>query len=312
MRHFMMVLLVAACACAVGQAQSSQGIQWDTDPQRAVAAAQKTKLPLLIYVLAGSKDRDDKTEQMQRKALDDPRVRRLSQRFICARVSRSAHRDFLQQLHLSPSANMEIFFVAPDGTTLGDLGPGGVGNADSLCQKMSQVFTYYRQRLFDTELRPILEDKDAKPAELRPALERVRDLIITGADVTVATLLDREGLDAKTAALCYQVLAQLSTKAGVAKLLERSVGGDSDATKALSECTPAAAQIMMAQIKTGDGGVRLDIYRAVGRICRIENLKPDKWWEKSKETLQEKELERIGKLVEDDAERWKKENELYR
>ena len=312
MRGVVPIIVLLVGGVAVGLAQSSQGIQWQKDPQQAVALAQRTKLPLMFYVLPGSSDRDERLERAQRRALADPRVLRLSQRFIPVRLSRSRHRDLLEKVHLRRTASMEMSFVAPNGDRLDNISAGGIAEPDSLAQKMARVFNFYRQRLFDTEQRPVLEKKESKPAEIRAALERIRDFIILGADSTVVTLMEREGLDAKNAALCYDVLAQLSTQISVNKLLDLSLDGDANAAKALTKCTPAAAELMLGQMITEDGGVRVDIYKAVTKICRIKKVKSNQWWERAKERLHIKERERVTELVGQAARQWKRENEEYR
>lgn len=312
MRRDVLIAVVLLCGTAVGLAQSSQGIKWQTDPQQAVAMARQTRLPLLFYVLAGSRDRDDRIESAQRRALSDPRVLMLSQRFITVRLSRSRHRDMLESVYLRQSSNMEMSFVTPDGKRLDSLGASGVANADSLAQKMALVFNFYRQQLFDQELRPVLEKKDAEPADLQQALGVIRDFTIVGADNAVGALLERKGLDPKTLGLCYDVLAHLSTKISLQKLLDLSFAGDTKATKALTQCTPAAAELMLDQLLTENGLVRLDIYRAVAKICRIKSIKSDKWWNNAKPRLFDQEIDRVTKLVRETSARWKQLNEEYR
>ena len=308
MRRSVLIFAVLVGGVASGLAQSG-GIRWQSDPQQAVAVSQQTQLPLMCYMLGSSDDRDQRLERDQRRAMADPRVILLSKRFVPVRISRVRHRQFLEQLHLRETDNMKISFVAPDGSELGDIGSSGIANADALVQKMALVFDFHRQRMFDRELRPVLENKESKPDEIRTALLRVRDFTIVGADATVAALLDRQGIDKGTGTLCYEVLAQLSTKVAVTKLLERSAAGDETATAALTKCTPEAAEMMLEQLVGADGVVRLDIYRAVGKICRVKSVKADRWWEKAKDRLKTKEIERIRGLVETASKQWKAQNE---
>ncbi len=96
-------------------------IPWRTDPRQAVSEAQRTLRPIMVYVLAGSEDRDNNLQNAPRWALADPRVVPLAQRFIPLRLSRSADRDVLRDFGLSETANMMMSFVTPDGKHLGDL-----------------------------------------------------------------------------------------------------------------------------------------------------------------------------------------------
>ena len=311
MRRSIPIVMLFLCGADLGLAQS-QGIRWQRNPPQAIAQAGQSKLPLMFYILSSSKDRDNNLEGEQRRAMTDPRVVRLSQRFIPVYLSRSANRDLLEQLGLPARANMEIAFVSPDGKLLDRLSPGGVSNSNTLAQKMALVFNFYRQQMFDTELRPVLEKKDATAAELRQPLERIRDFIIAGADSYVIKVLERDRLDRKTAKLCCEVLAALSTEASVKKLLALSVKDDRAAADALSKCTPIAAEMMLDHLITDEGYIRLDIYQAITKICGIRKPKSDKWWERAKEELLEQEIERVTKLVTDTAALWKSENEEYR
>lgn len=312
MYRLVLIAVVLAVGAGTGLAQSSGGIQWQNNPQQAVALAQRTQRPLMFYVLASSRDRDDRLERAQRRALADPRVLRLAQRFIPVRLSRSRHRDLLEQLHLRPSANMEMSFVAPDGSRLDSISATGVANADSLAQKLALVFNFHRQRVFDRDLRPVLENKEAKPAELQAALNRIQEFTILGADSAVVKLLGRENLDPKTASLCYDVLAHLSTKIAVEKLLDLSFNGNAKAANTLTKCTPAAAEMMLPQIVLEDGAIRVDIYRAATRICRIKKVKSDKWWAKAEGRRRQHEIDRVKEIVAEVSKKWKAKYEEYR
>lgn len=321
MHRAISVALVLLGGVGLGMAQGTSAIPWGKGTVAdAVEEARKTKRPLMFYVLAGSKDRDDKLEHAQKQAMADPKVVRLAAYFVPKRLSRSVDRAWLVKVGLNEHSNMEISFVASETPTpeapnglrvLDTLGASGVARADSLAQKMVLVLKLYRQQVFDRELRPVLENKDSKPAELRVALDSIRDLNITGADAAVVALIDCEGLDAKTLALAYGTLAELSTKLAVEKLLDRSAANDEEARKALLRCTPAAAELMLKHLASDDT-VRLDVYHAVTKICELSSTKSDKWWENAKKPLVDKEIERVTQLVKQAAERWKKENEDYR
>ena len=309
------IAIVLLCGAAVGLAQMPQAIEWQRDPARAVAQSQQTKLPIMFWVLGSSSDRDSKLEHDQRQAFADPDVVRRSQRYITARLSRSVNRDILEQLKLPRSTNMEIVFVSPSGDVLDRLSPSGVARASSLAQKMKLVFDAYRQRMFTQELQPILEKPDATPDELRDVLERVRSFNITVADAGLIKLLDRKGLDRKTERLCCEVLGGLSTKAGVDRLLTLSAEDNVLATDALAECTPAAAEMMLESLEAEDEQgkyIRLDVYNAVTKICRIKTRKSEKWWARVKVELRQKEIERVTELVKESSKRWKEQNEDMR
>lgn len=307
MRSAVVITLMLLAGGALAHAQ--RGINWLNDPQEAVALAQRTQLPIMVYVLAGSDERDDDLENAQRRALSDPQVLAQARRFVPLRLSRSRHRDILSQFHLPESANMQISFVEPGGAALDTLSPSGVGQADSLAQKMALVFDLYRQRLFDREMRPVLEKPDSESAEVLKVLQRIRELTIKQADASVAALLERQNAEPAVLNAAYDTLAHLSTKIAVEKLLERSAAGDDRAARALAECTPEAAELMLDSLISDEGTLRVDVYQAVAKICRIRSTKPVKWWEKANERLQQRELERVRELVREAAQRWKAANE---
>ena len=309
MRRLTFLFLIALGGTAAGLAQSINEVPWARDVKQAIALAQRTKRPLLFYVTASREDRDNNLEHAQARAMADPKVQRWMHQFVLVRLSRSANRDILEQVGLHEAANMEMSFTAPDGKKLDTLSAGGVAQKDSLLRKLQLVFNAYGQMMFDSELRPILVKQDATPKELREPLQRIQEFHITGADTYVAQLLDRAGLDKQTTDLCYAVLAALSTKASVDKLVERSGQNDRAATAALAKCTPAGAQLMLAHLVDKEGFIRLDVYKAVMQICGMKDRKSDRWWEQAKENSLRDEIERVKREVTEVAEQWKRENE---
>lgn len=295
-----------------GIALAQQGITWRTDPQPAVREAKATKRPLMVYVLAATRDRDDDVERGQRRALQDPRVLRLSRRFVPLRLSRSQHRDVLADFGLPQHANMMISFVSPDGKQLGQIGAGGVAQADSLVQKMVRVFEVYQKQLFDEEVRPTLKDQKAKPADVQRALALTREFRLTVADQAVVELLERPRLSAVLRKDAYRTLATLSTKVAVDKLLDLAWDGDADATDALSQCTPAGAELMLPDMQADAEYFPYPLYKAVTKICQIRKTKPERFFENASERLKQEEVERVQKLVRAAAQRWRSENAVSR
>lgn len=280
-------------------------IQWLTDPQPAIAEARRSYRPLMVYVLASSKDRDDKIENAQRAALADPRVTTLCQRFVPLKLSRSQHRDILQDFGLPESANMMMSFVSPDGEKLGDLGASGVGQASSLAGKMRLVLQTYGKKLYDAEVKPALAKPDAKPDELKSALRMVTAFEMSAAEDSVLELLARPKLDAATKTLACEALAQLSSEKGVTGLLDLAHTGDKQAEKALEKCNPAGAEIMVAGLQKEGQPFDYVAYKAAAKICGIKNTKPEKYFETAKPQLRQQEIERVTRLVQEAAQRWK-------
>ncbi len=75
-RSYLLPVVLGLLCCSVASAQSA--ISWMDDPKAGVEAAKKSKKPLMIYVLAGTKDRDEEIERGQKRSLADPRVVKMS------------------------------------------------------------------------------------------------------------------------------------------------------------------------------------------------------------------------------------------
>ncbi len=300
-----------ACFVGLGVAMGQQDqIRWQTDPKPAVNEAQKTLRPLMVYVLAGSQYRDDKLERDQKRALSDPRVVHVAERFIPLKLSRSQHHDVLQQFGLSESANMEMSFVTSDGVTLGaPLSAGGVANADSLVQKMKLVLQEYGKKLYESHVGPVLTKEDAKPEELRNSLKIVQEFQLTAAVPPISDLLGQEKLDASVRTAALETLAVLSTKEAIAKLRPLVQAGDASARKALEKCTPVGAELLLADVQADADPFDYFTYKTATQvICKVQSIKAATFFEKGSARLKQDELERVRKLVAAEAERWRKRN----
>jgi len=302
------VLVCCGLFGSVAQAQA-RGIQWRTDVPAAIQSAQQTRLPLMFWILGRNEDRDNNLENEQKRAFADPLVLRRAQRFITARLSRSVHRDILEQLGVSPSTTLEVAFVTPEGKLIDKLSASGVARPQSLAEKMRLVFNVYRQQLFTGQLQPLLEKPEASFEEVRDALETIRNLNITAADGVLIRLLERPGLDKRLLQPCLETLASLSTKAAVDKLVELTDKGNLQAGAALGQCTPAGAEHMLSHLVDKEGGVRLEVYDALVKVCDIKSRKVPRWWERAEPTQRQKEVDRVSELVRQAASAWKEEND---
>lgn len=301
-RSFALLTTLLGAALALAQADA---IRWRTDPHQAVAEAQRTLRPLMVYVLPSTKDRDNDLEREHRAALRDPRVLWQARNFIPLRLSRSQHREVLHEFGHRISANMEMSFVTPDGVILGTLGANGVGQAASLAQKLTLSFAAFRAKLYEKDVRPPLVKRDAKPGELKQALRLVVELRIVEAEPDVIALLERKRLAKSVVKLIYDALATLSTPDAVAKLLELSARGIEQATKALADCTAVGAEMMLPELKADAPKFNYPVYQAVTRICDIRSTKAERYFEKAKLKLKEREIERVSELVKEAAARWR-------
>ncbi len=246
MSRYLALFVVLA---ATGLTLAQQQINWLRDPRQAVQQAQSNRRPIMVYVLAGTRDRDDDIERDQRRSLSDPRILRLAREFVPLRLSRSMHRDILEEFGLPQSANMMMSFMSNDGHVLDTISAMGVAQVDSLAQKLVGAFKSHLQRLFDSEVQPVLTDENAKPNDLRLALRMVIEFRMQPAEGATIALLERPRLNSAVRKLAYDALAALSTKTAVDKLLDLAWDGDQLATKALSDCTPMGAEFMLEVLK---------------------------------------------------------------
>jgi len=309
MKRALILLCLLMTVDGSAAAQSGRSLQWLQDVQEGVSIARKTRRPLAFYVIGRSKDRPD-VEDEHRRSFQDRVVLRLARYFVTVRLPRSQHLDLVRQWRgVGENANLDIVFTRPDGQELGSISAGGVAQPDSLAQAMHQALTLYRQQLYDEELRTRLEDEKTPAAELREALKLVEELLVFQADQSLARLVQRESLDAGLRKQVYEVLAALSTPAAVQALRDQALSEDA-AAEALARCTPAAAERLLEDLGGEDAARHLLAYKAVTKICRIRNVKPDRFWEGSNEKLRREEIQRVRELVSTAAKRWNRENEF--
>jgi hypothetical protein len=269
-----------------------------------VALAKQTRQPLMFWILGRSASRDERVERDQKRAFRDPLVAALSSRFVTVRLSRSRYEDLLEKWNLSRRTNLEIVFVTPDGEKIDTLSPHGACDAGVLARKMTLVYRYYRQVMFEQELKPKLEDDATSDDELKRALKLIARFLILSADQSLIALLERNALSSGVRKEVYETLAALSTSASVDLLLEHAIE-DEHAATALGRCTPGAAEQMLPALEDEDPFVRLTVYHAVTQICKLRGVKSDRFWEGRNQVVKRKEIDRVRQLVSATAERWR-------
>lgn len=311
MRRWVCALLLAAvCLPAVAQEHM---IKWSGDVESAIATAKRTQHPLMFYVTRASERRDPDLERDQKRAFADQQCYEQSQRFVCAQVSASQHREMLEKWNVPRDYYMFIIFAAPDGTKLGQLGGIDVASPKVFARSMAATFRAYRKNLYHKDLAAKLKEESTSPADLKKALQTIREFTMLDADKDVAALLERKGLDKKLTDEVYDVLADLSTEAAVNALFQRAKGGDAPASKALSECQPVAAEYLMPTLEA-EGSDRAAAYQAITKVCKIRDPKKAAFWDGSstKGRVQQEEIDRLKKLVDPIIKRWKQQYEDYR
>lgn len=302
------------CLASAAEAQTGKRLRWSTNVEQGIAAAKKSRLPLMFYIVGGSASRDEDgedVERAQRRAFADPRVARLSERFVPVQLSRSRHADIIKQWEIPREADLWIVYTTPDGKKLDVSDAAGASSATGLADKMSIVFRRYRDSLFDTEAAATLEAKDASEEDLLAALELVKKFNILSADLRLVELAKREDLPDGVRQETYAALAQLSTPPAAKFLLERAAT-DPQAAAVLAKCNPIGAEAMLDAVGGEDPAMHLIAYDAVVKICKLKNPKADRFWEGRNERVKQEEIERVQKQVRETARKWRENEEPYR
>lgn len=302
------VLLVTLSASFVALAQQTP-IRWFDQPRPAVAEAQRSVRPLIVYVLAGTKDRDNDIERDHRAALNSPEVLRVAQYFVPLRLSRSAHRDVLADFGLRESSNMEMSFVAPNGEILGRAGVTTISRPEALAKQLAQAFAAFRDKLYEADIKPVLTKADAKPAELKLALERVANMRLTMAEADVLALLQRENLIPAVRQDVLETLAVLSTPEAIKALLQLPAD-DRQVTRALAKTTPVGAEHMLEGLRADAPQFDYALYETIAKVSNLPSPKPARYFENAELRMKEEEVERLRNHVRRAAERWKAMYEL--
>ena len=305
------ILAVMMSSLVAFAAPENATIPWSLKVEDTIAQARITRQPLMFWVMGRSASRDDRVENRQKLAFGDPLVVELASRFLPIKLSRSRYREQLKKWDLSPKANLEIVFVTPDGDKIDTLAPLGVCEPEILSRKMALVYQHYRRGMFAKEIKPVLEDEQSTGSELEDALKRIEQFLILSADQSVIELLEREALDEQVIKAAYRTLAVLSTPASVDFLIEQ-VPRDQQVEAVLGRCTPAAAEQMLPALEGDNADLLLTVYRAVTKICKLRDVKADRFWTGHNLVIKRKEIERVRSLVTKRAQYWRKRYAEYR
>ena len=311
MRGLLALILTGLLGCAAALAQTAGGIAWSYQVQAGVEQARRTHTPLMFWVVGRTCDDEDRVKSRELKAFADRDVLEAAEYFVPVRLSRSAHADQLKTWGINPRANLIIVFSTPEGEKIDVLYSSAIVEPESLVRKMILVVKSYRQSVFDNQVKPVLEDPEAKPAALTDVLDLVERLSMTQADELVIALLERSDLDASFRGKIFLALARLSTPASVDRLLEAAREEDS-AAEVLRRCTPDAAERMLDAIEGDYADLRPDIYEAAARIVKLPDVRPRRFWDGATEFAKNKEIKRLRELVTTQAERWRKRHDELR
>ena len=311
MRRALLITALAGACAAAAPAQDPYGIPWSLHVEDCIAQAKQTRKPLMFYVVEHRYCNVGELILNQQKAFRDPMVLELAARFIPVRLSRTRYGDLLESWNQSREAALQIVFVTPNGVRIDVLSPNGAAEPVSLTRKMALVYKHYRDVLFEKELRPVLENEEASVDMLARVMDLVKQFIIPSADQPVIDLFERESLAPLIANKAYNTLAVLSTDDSVLFLLDEAVE-TAAAAEALKLCTPGAAETMLSELESDNPYVQLAVYQAVTKICRVERVKPDRFWTGKNRYVLNKEIKRVKKIVKSNARRWRERYAEYR
>ena len=136
-----------------------------------------------------------------------------------------------------------------------------------MAQQMTAAFRKFRKELFERELKPTLESKDARPGDVIKAFRKIEKLLILEADESVVQLAKEGRLKPNVQKQAYGVLATLSTPKCAKALLEAALK-DKLAAQALGRCEAGAAEELIAALDSEDFEEFVVAYEAVVKICK--------------------------------------------
>ena len=306
-------VMIAATALAVPATAQTSPIQWGSNIKQAAAQAKSNQLPLMIYVAGSSGKDDDDMKQAQQRSFRDQLVTALAQeRFITVRLAKSTQSAaFLNEIGAPSEHGYYLLFTTPDLKIIGTIQPGQVAQAQTLATQMTVMFRKYRQELFEREMRPKLEIKDTKEAEIIAIFKKINKLLLLEADQAVIKLLEERELAANVKKQAYNTLATLSTPACVKALL-KVAPGDKLAEQALGRCTAGAAEELIPSLDAENFDEFVIAYEALVKICKLGKKKTRGFWNGQNERLINDELDRVEKGAQAAAKRWKDKYAAYR
>jgi hypothetical protein len=282
--------------CVVPAARAQNPDQWSGSVEQSVARAQEQTLPLLVWV-TGDRDDDDDLDDAQEECFRDPIVVDIiHRRYVPVRVARNSRAiETAARLGLPTEHGLYCAVLTADGRLLDSMGPGEVADPAAFANHLVAASDRYLDDLYETELRPLLEDLSTPKPQARLAAQTVWRLGIRKADGAIVGLLDRPDLTPSERSRLYSALAAIGTDASIEALLDRP--DDPAAMNALLRCEPGAIPQLLTEIPTAQDAAdprQLAAYRAVARICRLQNPRADQWWETAPEEARQAELERLS------------------
>lgn len=298
-------MLVVSTGAAYGGSGRALPIVWSSDVEASVRYAKATDRPIMILVGSNTLTYEQLYQHGRRgpaiNPFEDPRVIDAARNFVALRVPRGHGTAYdLLEGRVPARVNRVLVLLTPEGDTLGQYGM--TGSPEDLAAELRLAFRAYSRKLFESKLKPVLEDNRASERTLGVALRKIRDFEIVEGDEAVIALAERPRLGPAVRRLAYDALASLSTSAAVDYLIDRAVQGDgvdaNDARRSLERVKPSGAAHLLKVLDADEADRRLGAYRALVRVLQIPNGKPNRFWETADTQLQAQELERVKRLAE--------------
>ncbi|MCC6677746.1 MAG: hypothetical protein IT436_11425 [Phycisphaerales bacterium] len=290
------VLFLALLVASIGTAARGQNpVQWSGDTRGSVSLAKERSLPLLFWVSGGRDADNDDLEDAQEECFRDPGVvDYIKGHYVPVRVSRSSNVvEAARSLGLPTEHGLYCAVLTPDGKLVDSMGPGEVSNPAVFAAHLRAAYAQYCDDLYETELRPVLEDQASPKPEARRAAQTVWRLEIRKADRAMIGLLERPDLTPAERSRLYPALAALGTGPCTAALLESA---DPKAAAALLRAPPGVLEWIIPELPGDEGEVtakQMAAYRAAMQISRYGSPRPEAWWKKATTEERHKELARL-------------------
>jgi hypothetical protein len=299
---------------------SQNPIQWISNAPQGISLAQATDRPLLFYIppsetlhgiifghdvgdVFGTFTSD--ITNAQNVAFRDPIVKAFAEdRFVPVRLQRTNHTlPVLAAAGLPTTYGSYLAAFTPDGKYIGWITPSEAADPRVLAMRLSDLYRRYRLALYRHDVRPVLENEAATPAELGAALSTIRDFMILDADQDVTELLTRPALNRNVEKEAIDTLAVLSTPDAVDTLVHLA-GTNRIAAEALNRLTLPAAEHMLSIVDLNDPAQVAAVYDAAVKIAGIDDPKLRPFWSRANLAARQRELARVEAVLKPQAQRW--------
>ena len=305
-------VMTSLFALVIPMSLNAQTIPWIADIEKGMAEAKRAGLPVLFYLDTAGADVQESGDAYEQSFADQRVGAIVRTRFSPIRLRKSQITEtMLEQMDAKDAAPYSIVVATPTGQLVGTIPASQVAKPDTLADQLVAMFRKYRTSVFESDLKPTLEDQSAKTAQIIESLELIEKLLIAEADSSVVQLLDRDQLTGDVRKRAYQTLAALSTKRSAQALLAAALR-DEAAGAALSNCTPDAAEVLLPELDPAKPEVAVLVYNAVTRICEVDDVKPELFMEDAPEETQRQEIERVKRTVAEAARHWREEHKAVR